>query len=520
MAHNFSQVPQANIQRSSFVRSSGYKTTIDGGNLYPFFCDEVLPGDTFNLQTHGFCRMATPLYPVMDNLFMDTHYFFVPNRLVWDNWEKMMGAQVNPGDSTDFLIPQVNAPAGGFAEGSIYDYFGIPTKVENLSINALPLRAYALIYNEWFRDQNLQSSQPTPTDDGPDPEAANVIKKRGKRHDYFTSCLPWPQKGDSVDIPIGTTAPVEVLDPNVWLTGQTSGASDSISATTFNQTQPYKDVGVGYAFDDDEILSPTGFYTDLSSATAATINQLRQAFQVQKMYERDARGGTRYIEVIKAHFNVTSPDARLQRPEYLGGGSTPINIHQVAQTSNIDSVGGDGTVGQLGAFGTVGGRQGGFTKSFTEHGFIIGVVSVRADLTYQQGLNKMWSRRDRFDHYFPALAHLGEQAVLNKEIYAQGTAEDDDVFGYQERFAEYRYKPSLITGQFRSNAATPLDAWHLSQDFDNLPVLDNAFITERPPIDRVVATPDEPNFICDFYHQLITARPMPINGIPGNIDRF
>ncbi|AXL14622.1 major capsid protein [Microviridae sp.] len=525
MAHNFSQVPTADIQRSSFVRSSGYKTTIDGGTLYPFFCDEVLPGDTFNLSTHGFCRMATPLYPVMDNLFMDTHFFFVPNRLVWDNWEKMMGAQINPGDSTDFLIPQVTAPVGGFPEGSIYDYFGIPTKIDNLSVNALPLRAYALIYNDWFRDQNLQSSQPVPTDDGPDPDTGNVLKRRGKRHDYFTSCLPWPQKGDSVDIPIGTTAPIlpggqTSLDADAYFQGE-NGFYGNLQAGAAG-ADVSADINTGNINDQwqaGEFIYPA-LVADLSNATAATINQLRQAFQVQKMYERDARGGTRYIEVIKAHFNVSSPDARLQRPEYLGGGSTPINIHQVAQTSNIDSVGGDGTVGQLGAYGTAGGRQGGFTKSFTEHGFIIGVVSVRADLTYQQGLNKMWSRRDRFDHYFPALAHLGEQAVLNKEIYAQGTDQDDDVFGYQERFAEYRYKPSLITGQFRSNAATPLDAWHLSQDFDNLPVLDNAFITERPPIDRVVATPDEPNFICDFYHQLITARPMPINGIPGYIDRF
>ena len=527
MKHNFSQVPKADIQRSSFNRSFGHKTTIDGGKLYPFFCDEVLPGDTFNLQTRGFCRMATPIYPIMDNLFMDTFYFFVPNRLIWDNWEKMMGEQENPGDSTDFLVPQIDAPIGsGFAEDSIYDHFGIPTGVPNISVNALPFRAWNLIYNEWFRDQNLQDSAVISKGDGPDPDNSASIATRGKRHDYFTSCLPWPQKGDSVDIPIGTTAPVigtgaqgqffRGNDSGLELNLQTYGDGAGVPAgreydVTFAN-------GVGNDRDTESLLW-TGV-ADLSNATAATINQLRQAFQVQKMYERDARGGTRYIEVIKAHFNVTSPDARLQRPEYLGGGSTPVNIHQVAQTSDINSVGGEGTVGQLGAYGTIAGGQGGFTKSFTEHGYVIGIVNVRADLTYQQGLNRMWSRRDRFDFYWPALAHLGEQAVLNKEIYADGTAADEDVFGYQERFAEYRYKPSCITGQFRSNAATTLDAWHLSQNFTSRPTLSSDFIKDQPPIDRVVATPDEPNFICDFYHKLICARPMPMYGVPGNIDRF
>jgi len=519
MSHGFSKVPQAEIPRSSFDRSHGFKTTFDAGKLIPIFVDDVVPGDTFNLNMTGFGRLATPLHPIMDNMYLETFFFFVPNRLVWDNWEKFNGQQDNPGDSTDYLVPRL-ASASSISEGSIGDYLGLPVGVapDSLDISSLPFRAYNLIYNEWFRDQNLIDSLPVPKDDGPDigtdlgtPSAATYPPRlRGKRHDYFTSCLPWPQKGDAVSLPLGTIAPVVTTgssaNQDVGILNGLGNANKLVSSTTRVQTS------ADSALDSDYYLQ-----ADLTNATAATINDLREAFQVQKMLERDARSGTRYTEIIQAHFGVTSPDARLQRPEYLGGGSTRVSVSPVPQTSSTDAT---TPQGNLAAFGTVGFDRHGFTKSFTEHGHIIGIACVRADLTYQQGLNRMWSRQDRYDFYWPALAHLGEQAVLNKEIYAQGTTADDDVFGYQERYAEYRYKPSLITGAFRSNAATSLDTWHLSQDFASLPVLNETFINENPPVDRVIAVPSEPHFILDSYFQLKCARPMPMYGVPGLIDHF
>jgi len=525
MQHSFAQVPHAEIPRSSFNRSSGYKTTFNAGQLIPFFVDEFLPGDTFNLKTSGFARMATPIFPIMDNMTMTTFYFAVPNRLVWDNWVKMMGEQDNPQDSTDFMVPQMPTPQSGYEPLQLPDYFGLPTQpVNEYRVSALPFRAYKLIYNEWFRDQNLQPSAVVDTDDGPDEPLESIfVAFRGKRHDYFTSCLPWPQKGPEIQLPLGTEAPVvtNFSDPNYRIAGggddtttiQWGSGDSSINATEGPQN-PEGPL---------QFAENTGLVTDLTNATAATINEIREAFQIQKMYERDARGGTRYIEIIKSHFGVSSPDARLQRPEYLGGGTTPINIspiHSSAETFDAQGPDTGRQLGSLSAVGTAGFQGHGFTKSFTEHGLIIGLVCVDADLTYQNGINRMWQRDDRLDYYWPALSHIGEQAVLNQEIFTDGGPKDNDVFGYQERYAEYRYKPSIITGLFRSDHPQSLDAWHLSEDFDDLPVLGEDFIRSKPPIDRVIATPDEPHFIADFYHQLNCARPMPMFGVPGNIDRF
>ena len=554
MKHAFSMIPKTSIQRSSFDRSFGYKTTFNEGLLIPFFCDEVLPGDTFKLKTSVLARLSTPIVPVMDNMFLDMQFFFVPNRLLWDHWTNFNGEQRDPTDSTDYLVPTITSPVDGFAAQSIFDYLGLPTGVGNLSVNSLPLRAYNLIWNEWYRDENLQNSVTVEHGDSDNVNNYTLLK-RGKRHDYFTSCLPWPQKGSAVTVPLAgdiTAKDIASVDPLFTFTSNSDLGFSTVNVLTDVQglksevyqvpeslpgsTPSYKVyvdpklslkykampstiVNGGYLTMDQRALNNIAGALQLTSTTQSSVNvnDLRSAFQIQRLLERDARGGTRYTEILRSHFGVISPDARLQRPEYLGGCSTPVNINPVQQTSATTSV---TPQGNLAAFGYISNTHDDFNHSFVEHGYIIGLMSVRADLTYQQGINRMWSRQSRFDFYWPALAHLGEQAVLNKEIFAQGNDQDNQVFGYQERYAEYRYKPSLITGKLRSSDPETLDVWHLSQKFTTLPKLNSDFIEENPPISRVVAVQNEPHFIGDFYFDLKCIRPMPLYGVPGLIDHF
>lgn len=536
-------IPRVQIPRSQFDRNHQYKSTMNSGYLIPFYVDEALPGDTFTLDASVFTRLTTPIVPIMDNLYYEIFYFAVPVRLIWEHWQEFNGEVIDPNDpeaQTDYLIPQIQSGDSGFALGSISDYFGLPINIPNLSVSALWHRAYNLIYNEWFRDENLCSPVPVNRGDGPDSLEDYTLLKRGKRHDYFTSCLPWPQKGDPVGISLGGQAQVYgVADTGLGMVGYSfSGdnpnlnqlignhltSSGSYSNTAYRDFLISTDNSTGVPNVDSylnvaskESGKPSNLYADLTDISAITVNTLRQAFQLQRLLEKDARGGTRYTEILRSQFGVISPDARLQRPEYLGGDRGRIHFNSVAQTSSTDQ---ESPQGNLSAFALGSSSSRGFSKSFVEHNVIIGLINFYCDLTYQDGINRMFSRKTRYDYYWPSLAYLGEQAVLNKEIFAQGNADDEKVFGYQERWAEYRYKPSQITGLFRSSAPESLDIWHLAQDFSSLPVLNADFIEENPPIKRILAVQNQPEFLVDIDIRLKCVRPMPVYSVPGLIDHF
>jgi len=523
----FSESQLGNIQRSVFDRSHGVKTTFSEGYLVPIFVDEVLPGDTFNLRMTALCRGATFLYPIMDNIYLESFWFFVPSRLVWDNWEKFNGAQDTTSGSTNYVLPTITAPVGGIASGDLGDYFGLPTAIANYPVvQSLPFRAYNLIWNEWFRDENLQNKVVVDVDDGPDTYTDYVVLRRGKRKDYFTSALPWTQKvNDGTVVGVGLSGTANVLLSSTTGVNQlVRKTSDHALASSTNFLSPTATTGVlqtqGYA---NSVIDPNGtLYTDLSSATVITINALRQAFQLQRLYERDARGGTRYVEILWSHFGVRSPDYRLQRPELLGTGYSPINVHPVAQTApDVTGSAPDTGLGDLAAFSTGSIRGHGFSKSFVEHGYVIGLISTRADLNYWQGVERMWSRSTRYDFYWPTLGHIGEQAILNKEIYlSTDNTQNNAAFGYTGRYNEYRYKPGKITGLFRTSAAGTLDSWHLAQEFSSLPTLGNTFVVENAPMTRIKRTSGDPDFILDAHFSYRCARPMSVDAIPGFVDHF
>lgn len=537
--NHFAVNPQVDIGRSCFRRNSDHKTTFDAGDLIPIYVDEVLPGDTFSMDMSALVRMTTPIFPTMDNAAIDFYFFYTPTRILWDHWKELNGENRETAwaQKVEYSVPQVKMTKadhpGGWDTGSIADYMGIPTKVTDISVNALPFRAYGMIWNEFFRNQNTTAPTLVETDDS-DIEGSNdgsdnnkqAIKggkplKAEKYFDYFTGCLPAPQKGEPVTLPMSGNAPVKMYSAEgQGINGPTLPTSIFLYQTKANASQLNEEGAVRLSGTSEE--GGTGaavtryLAADLKNITGATINQLRQAFQIQKLLEKDARGGTRYREVLREHFGVISPDSRQQVPEYLGGYRMPINVNQVVQTSQTSN---ESPQGNVAAMSVTTMNQSMFTKSFTEHGYIIGLAVARYDQTYQQGLERMWSRKTRFDYYWPVLANIGEQAVLNKEIYFQGNAKDDEAFGYQEAWADYRYKPSRVSGKFRSNAEGTLDSWHYAQNYAALPTLTSDWMhSGNAELKRTLAVQDEPNFIGDFYFMCKTTRAMPVFSIPGLID--
>lgn len=542
------------ISRSRFDRTSTVKTSFNVGDLVPFYIDEVLPGDTFDVSTAKVVRMQPMVAPPMDDLFLDTYYFFVPNRLVWEHWINLMGENDTTSwyPTVDYSVPQLISPQnGGWNIGSIADYFGVPTGVPGLHVNALPFRAYAKIVNDWFRDENLVEPAVLTTGDAttqgsngsglPDYEKGGKPFVAAKYHDYFTSCLPSPQKGEPVTVPVSNVSvPIDIpVTTSLTLNDATVNTPAMVlqNGPMLQSQQGYltwkQASGLGFDFDVDpdpvrtiggnnEPLAPLNLRAignAVGSGFATSINELRMAFQMQKLLERDARGGTRYIEMIKSHFGVTSPDARLQRSEYLGGNRIRINVNQIVQQSA--TVSGSTPQGNPVGLSVTHDNADSFTRSFTEHGFVIGVMVARYPHTYQQGLERFWSRKTRFDYYFPVFANIGEQAVLNKEIYATGTDSDNKAFGYQEAWADYRYKPSRVSGEMRSGHNKTLDVWHFADYYNKLPTLSPDWIKEdKNNVDRalVVSSSVSNQLWADIVINNRTSRPMPLYSVPGLID--